>query len=434
MRPCSLPVVATLVLALIACEDEPSAKKSESTGSSSPSTATPTATNTNADDTPIPEVGSPYEAGGSDWTVLAAGRDSFEYTAGEGSVTVAVLGVGPVANLVPGKGAKIRVDPKVPMLWVNGKEENSFKKGRAIADAARGKVVLLLELVPAKGPRKEAAHSGDANLRLVDFPHTSTTAEVGQFVFAPNDSSFADGHDKASKHRYGRFSWGVATLASKGERESELSSRGSKWTIPNAYLIPIPKGGTAEKGSVVSASRYGNTFDRAYIMDVGDKVKANFMRSMPFDKDHSAALKPDQFIPLTKPFQPGSPVAVRIAGRVSQGNIAGADVTVKSADSLELFTIIRASGDKVLLTGHMGKIAMAPKSAMLPVPLRADVKKAAQVVAVWDTLHFRDAEVVKIDSDRGHYVVKFEGDKEAKRVPFGELLAGRKADYLGNKN
>ncbi len=426
MRLFSLLVLFTLTVALIACKEEPVAK-SEPSGATTTAQKTPATKGGPSDDKPLPKIGSAFKAGGSDWTVVAAGRSAFEYTAGDGSVAVAVIGAGPIANLVPGKGARIRVDPAIPMLWINGKKDETFKNQRAVQEAARGKAILLLVLASAKPPKKEES----ANLRLVDFPHTGTTAEAGQYVFAPNDSTFLKAHESKAKHEAGRFSWGVAKLSQKGERESELSRRGSKWKIPNAYLIPIQKGSKAEMGAVVAASRYGNSFDRAYVMEVAETAKANFMRAMPFDKDHSANLKPDQFIPLSQPFQPGSPVAVRIAGRVSQGNIAGADVTLKSADSLELFTVIRVEGDKVLLTGHMGKIAMAPKSAMLPVPLQVAAKKGAKIVAVWDTLHFRDGELVEIDTKRGHYVVQFERDKETKRVPFGELLSGTKADYLG---
>ena len=65
-----------------------------------------------------------------------------------------------------------------------------------------------------------------------------------------------------------------------------------------------------------------------------DRFGSQLPDDPPVQRDPSGH---DQFIPLSQPFQPGSPVAVRIAGRVSQGNIAGADVTLKSADSLELF-------------------------------------------------------------------------------------------------
>lgn len=94
---------------------------------------------------PVPEVGARYESGGSEWLVVAAGRETIEYTAGEKAVAVAVHGVGPLGVLTPGAGSTLKADPRIPKLWVNGQDKDFFDS-KSLVSAAQGKVLLFLEL------------------------------------------------------------------------------------------------------------------------------------------------------------------------------------------------------------------------------------------------------------------------------------------------
>lgn len=282
------------------------------------------------------------------------------------------------------------------------------------------------EKAPAEAEKAPPAAEG---LALVDFPNTALEAEVGQYVFAPNDSTLVSAHESENERDRGVFRWSIVKLKSVGEIESEVRGMGDPYKVPNAYLLPLPKGPQVAVGDIVATSKYGNSFERAYVMEVGDKVKANFIQQMPHG-DKSADLKPDQFRKLEEGVAPGSPVAVRVAGKVSKTKMGGLDLTATSPDSLELYTVLRVEGDKVLLTGHMGKIAMAPKAAMVPVPLAPGFKKGDAVCAVWDTLHFADGTIKKVDDKLGHYQVDFGAPKGVKSVPFAEALPGTKADYL----
>ena len=144
-----IPTLLALLLLLASCgAEEPPRDTSppSPSGVSAEPDATPAETEPPADATPLPAVGSRYETGGSTWIVVAAGRDAFEYTAGDKGIAIAVPGVGPLGTLAPPKGAVLRVDPRVPMLWIDGTKHPYFTSNPAIVDAARGQPILLLEL------------------------------------------------------------------------------------------------------------------------------------------------------------------------------------------------------------------------------------------------------------------------------------------------
>lgn len=145
------PLLLTLLLVLAGCgpetpsgETEPSRPTTDTPADAeaTPPVDAPAAT----EPTPLPAVGSRYETGGSTWIVVAAGREAFEYTAGDKGIAIAVPGVGPLGTLAPPEGAVLRVDPRVPMLWVDGEKHRYFTDNPAIIAAARGQPILLLEL------------------------------------------------------------------------------------------------------------------------------------------------------------------------------------------------------------------------------------------------------------------------------------------------
>ncbi len=278
-------------------------------------------------------------------------------------------------------------------------------------------------------PIDAAEEPAKDRLKMVDFPNTKLEAEVGQYIFSPNDSSFTAAHEGSDKHRLGHFSWGIHKVEVIGDVETEVSNMGSKYKIPNAYLLPIPKESAIEVGDLVATSKYGNDLSYAYVMEVGDKVKANFIHTMPYG-DKSADLKANRFFKITGGMQPGAHVGIRMGGMESKAELAGTELKVKSPDVLELFTLLRVVDDKVLLTGHMGKILVSAKDTIVEIPLRPEVKKGDKVFAVWDTLHFREGVLSKVDTKLGHYEVVFGSDPNAKKVPFGTLLAGTPSDFL----
>jgi hypothetical protein len=257
---------------------------------------------------------------------------------------------------------------------------------------------------------KEMGQPETRNLELVEFPNTKLDAVVDQYVFAPTDTSYESAHGDNERERFD-FNYGQKRLVSIGDVESELYDS-TPYKIPNAYLIPIPKEAEVAVGDIVVASKYGNSFDRAIVTKVGDKVEANFMQEMPFG-DTKAEISGGRFYKLTEPFQPGAPVIVYTARKF-----------------WELASVVRVEGDRVLLAGHMDKMMAADKSAVIPVPLKLDAKPGDAVYAVSDTVHFHDGTLVKIDAALGHYIVHFENATKEKRVPFGEAVKGTEAEIL----
>ncbi len=209
-----------------------------------------------------------------------------------------------------------------------------------------------------------------------------------------------------------------------------------QYEVPNAYLIPIVPPEEVAKGDVVIASRHGSYIDRAYVVEAGENPRANSMRAMPFNGDHRYDLESGKFGSLLEPYQPGAPVCVRVAGQDALGtgdlpNLPSLEIATESPDFLELYTVVRVVGDKVILTGGLGKIRLTSQVATVPISMKETYRKGDKVLAIWETPFFRSATYARFDRKTGHHLVRFKGDNEDKRVPLGEILAGSKADYLG---
>lgn len=245
-------------------------------------------------------------------------------------------------------------------------------------------------------------------LKLVGFPNVKPDSEAGQYAFAPNDSTLVSAVEGTDNEKR-RLSYGIYKIVEPGPVETKVSWMSSEWMVPNALITPIPKGVEVAVGDLVASSRYGNAYDHALVTKAGSPPTANFMGTMPYGKDYNAELKPDQYIKLDgSEWQPGSIIAY------------------KTADTLgwEAGFVLRSVGDKLLIHGHMGKLATADKSEARPVPLKPEVKKGDTVFAVWDTVHFSEATIVKVDDKLGLYQIKMGPpfDKDVRHTPYGMLM------------
>lgn len=93
----------------------------------------------------LPKVGDRYQADGAWYYVRGVGNKAFEYVATGESLVIKTAGIPGSLVRVPKKGDKIRIDPTVPMMWVNGKEDKEFKTNGYLKKHAKNKVFLLLE-------------------------------------------------------------------------------------------------------------------------------------------------------------------------------------------------------------------------------------------------------------------------------------------------
>jgi hypothetical protein len=244
-------------------------------------------------------------------------------------------------------------------------------------------------------------------LATLGFPNTALGAAVGQWAFAPNDARLKSAVEGA-KHELGVLGYGVVEIKSVGETESKVSS-GSEFSVPNAFIVPIPKGQTVEPGDLVVASRYGNSLDRAIVTAGGATPKANFMNTMPYGKPNEAPLKPDQFFKLDgSELQPGSAVA---------------HPSLIGGNGWDLGIVIRVAGDAVLVHGHMGAMKVWKKSDLRALPVKLDSKPGDSVYAIWDSVHFMEGKVEKVDPKLGLFTLRFPSpfDKDPKMAPFGSV-------------
>lgn len=264
----------------------------------------------------------------------------------------------------------------------------------------------------------QASPTIDPNTQAVfpfkDFPAVETTAKAGEVVLVPAYNWLQEANEKADKTT---MIWYAEKMAAPDKEMSEVEFMGDKKKVPNAYIVAIPAGQTAKKGDIVLTWwQSGSGMQRAIVVDdatPGEPV----VRYLDLDYDNPAKakdgktsigqmdekLKPNSFVKINAPFDPGSVVAVQ----------DGADQ--KAAQ------VIRVAGEKVFVKGFAGTIAVYDKSRCTPFPLVSAAKEGDKVKAVWvGTL--REGTVTKVDKAIGRVFIKFDVDSKERAVSFGEVM------------
>ena len=248
------------------------------------------------------------------------------------------------------------------------------------------------------------------------FPTVGTTARADEVVLAPSYNWIQDaatkGPDKVT------FIWYSQKMIAPGEVESEVEfiSPG-KMKIPNAYIIPIPAAQTAKVGDIVLTWwQSGSGMNRAIVVESADPTQPT-VRYLDIDYDNPAKsrdgkttigqmdekLKPNSFVRLTSPWEPGTTLAV---------NDGASRKPVK---------LIRVAGEKILALGPAGTLKVYDKANATPVPLRPNVKAGDKVQAPkYGT--FAEAAVTRVDARNGRVFVKFGTDPEEKAIAFGDVM------------
>lgn len=248
------------------------------------------------------------------------------------------------------------------------------------------------------------------------FPTVSTTAKADEVVLAPSYNWIQDaatkGPDKVT------FIWYNQKMIAPGEVESEVEfiSPG-KVKIPNAYIVPISAGQTAKVGDIVLTWwQSGSGMNRAIVVEAADPTQPT-VRYLDIDYDNPAKsrdgkttigqmdekLKPNSFVRLTSPWEPGTAIAVN------------------DGASRKHMLIVRVAGDKILALGGVGSLKVYDKANVTPVPLRPNVKAGDKVKAPkYGT--YADATVSKVDARNGRVFVKFGTEPEEKAIAFGDVM------------
>jgi hypothetical protein len=248
------------------------------------------------------------------------------------------------------------------------------------------------------------------------FPPVNTTARADEVVLAPSYNWIQDaatkGPDKVT------FIWYSQKMVAPGEVESEVEFLSpGKAKIPNAYVIPIPAAQMAKVGDIVLTWwQSGSGMNRAIVVEAADPTQPT-VRYLDIDYDNPAKsrdgkttigqmdekLKPNSFVRLTSPWEPGTTLAV---------NDGASRKSVK---------VIRVAGEKILALGSAGTLKVYDKANVTPVPIRPNVKAGDKVQAPkYGT--FAEAAVTRVDARNGRVFVKFGTAPEEKAIAFGDVM------------
>jgi len=248
------------------------------------------------------------------------------------------------------------------------------------------------------------------------FPTVSTTARADEVVLAPSYNWIQDAATKGPEQV--TFIWYHQKMIAPGEVESEVEFLSpGKVKIPNAYIVPIPAGQTVKASDIVLTWwQSGSGMNRAIVVEAADPTQP-VVRYLDIDYDNPAKspdgkttigqmdekLKPNSFVRLTSPWEPGTVIAVN------------------DGASRKPVHIIRVAGEKILALGSTGTLKVYDKANATPVPIRPNVKAGDKVQAPKYGA-YAEATVTKVDARNGRVFVKFGTDPAEKAIAFGDVM------------
>lgn len=252
----------------------------------------------------------------------------------------------------------------------------------------------------AKSPA-EPDFNAPVKFLFADFPSIATTAKAGDYVLCPDPRRLAELSQAEVKNPSAVFY--NHKMITPGSTESEIE--GVRVKVPNSYLIAIPAGQKAKVGDVVLTWwQTGSGMQRAIVVDAANPSEPTVRYlDRTLDEDLKEKLKPDTFVKLTQPFQPGTSVAFKGQYRTEHAQV------------------LSIGGDKVFVMGWGGALKMVNKADCTAVPVRPQVKAGDKVKAMAFG-SFDDFTVVSVDEKLGKVVVKQEGKTEQKSIKFGDVM------------
>lgn len=99
------------------------------------------------DEEKLPEIGSVYKYSKAEWYVRGAGKKAFKYTATGESLCIITIGIPGAIVKVPEKGAVIKIDPEVPMIYIDNKPDKQLRSNTYFMREAKNRVFILLEYI-----------------------------------------------------------------------------------------------------------------------------------------------------------------------------------------------------------------------------------------------------------------------------------------------
>jgi len=233
--------------------------------------------------------------------------------------------------------------------------------------------------------------------------NVGTTAKAGDIVLTVDEKKIAE---IAAEPKDPTAIFQNRVMVTPGEFESEVEdSFKTKYKVPNAYIIAIPKGQKAKNGDVVLTWwQSGGGMMRGYVTDAGNGTEptVRYLGMSPRE-DKSDKLKPDSFLVVNSEWSPGAPVLS------------------KDANGTEFAYVLRVNGDKVLLSGFARKLRLRSKADLTPISYKPAFKVGDEVKAAFFS-SFDPATVVAIDEKAGKVTVKRKTGDEQKDLDLGEVI------------
>lgn len=253
-----------------------------------------------------------------------------------------------------------------------------------------------------------------ATFPFKDFPTVDTTAKAGEVVLVPSYNWLQEANVKGADKT--TMIWYQQTMVTPGAEMSDVKFMSDTKKVPNAYIVSIPAGQTAKKGDILLTWwQSGSGMKRAIV--VNDATPSEpVVRYLDIEYDNPAKakdgttgigqmdekLKPNTFVKINAPFDPGTFVAVQ----------DGAE--------MKPVQVIRVAGDKVFASTFAGGIGVFNKSICTPFPLVSAAKEGEKVKAVWVN-SVKDGTVTKVDAAIGRVFIKFDVDGKERAVSFGQV-------------
>ena len=244
-----------------------------------------------------------------------------------------------------------------------------------------------------------------------DFPmSTGEQLTDGELILAPYTYYKVAIDDKEDLMRKGLIFY-KTNLKTAGAEKSVVNYK-DDYELPNSLIIGIPEGVTAKKGDILLTWwQSGNGMKRAIVrddsnpaepkvdyLDMDLRLDADGTVSGSAERNANEQLKPNSFIVLHDgEWAPGAQVACK-NGR-GEWNAA---------------TLIKATDDKVLVSGFSSRISVYPKDDCRLVPMGDEDMKAGDTVwGVWVGTYQRGYTVDKVDKERGRvWVTDDRGNKK----------------------
>lgn len=255
---------------------------------------------------------------------------------------------------------------------------------------------------PASPEAKPAVTLKPGEVPFDGMSNVGTTAKAGEIVLTVDEKKI---NEIAAEPKDPTAIFQNRVMVTPGEFESEVEdSFKTKYKVPNAYIIAVPKGQKAKTGDVVLTWwQSGGGMMRGFVTDAGNGTEptVRYLGMSPRE-DKSDKLKPDSFVVVNSEWAPG------------------AAVMSKDANGTEFAYVLRVNGDKVLLSGFARKLRLRSKADLTPISYKPTFKVGDEVKASFMS-SFDPATVVAIDPKTGKVTVKRTRPEEQKDLDFGEV-------------